>query len=87
MLEEIIILYANCERSKLGVGEEQHTLLILDLFKGQMTEPFKQKMNINCILFVQIPANMADIFQPLDLTVNGSFKSLMKNKLNGTVKK
>ena len=37
-------------------------------------------MKENHILFVRVPANMTNIFQPLDLTVNGSFKSLMKSK-------
>ena len=38
-LAEITIPYVNCKRSKLGVGEEQYALLILDVFKGQVTEP------------------------------------------------
>ena len=37
-------------------------------------------MKENHILFVRVPVNMRNIFQPLDLTVNGSFKSLMKSK-------
>ena len=36
-------------------------------------------MKENHILFVRVPVNMTNIFQPLDLTVNGSFKSLMKS--------
>ena len=32
------------------------------------------------ILLVRVPANLTNIFQPLDLTVNGSFKALMKKK-------
>ena len=80
LLDDIIILYVKCERSKLGIGEDQYALLILDVFKGQMTEPVKQKMKENHILFVRVPANMTNISQPLDLTVNGSFKFLMKSK-------
>ena len=45
-----------------------------------MKEPVKQKMKENHIFFVRVPVNMTNIFQPLDLTVNGSFKSLMKRK-------
>ena len=80
MLDDIIIPYVKCERSNLGIGEDQSALLILDVFKGQMKEPVKQKVKENHILFVRVPANMTNIFQPLDLTVNGSFKSLMKSK-------
>ena len=79
LLDDIVILYVKCERSKLGIGEDQYALLILDVFKGQMKEPVKQKMKENHILFVRVPVNMRNIFQPLDLTVNGSFKSLMKS--------
>ena len=81
LLDDIIIPYVKCEQFKLGIGEEQYALLILDVFKGQMAESVKQKMMENHILFVRVPANMTNIFQPLDLTVNGSFKSLMKSKL------
>ena len=80
MLDDIIIPYVKCERSNLGIGEDQSALLILDVFKGQMKEPVKQKVKENHILFVRVPANMTNIFQPLDLTVNGSFKSLIKSK-------
>ena len=45
-----------------------------------MIEPVKQKMKGNHILFARVPTNMASIFQLLDLTVNDSFKSLMKIK-------
>ena len=80
MLDDIIIPYVKCERSKLGIGEDQYALLILDVFKVQMTEPLKRKMKESHIFFVRVPANITNIFQPKDLTVNGSFKSLMKSK-------
>ena len=68
LLDDIIIPYFKCEQSKLGIGEDQYALLILDVLKE------------NHILYVRVPANMTNIFQPLDLTVNGSFRSLMKSK-------
>ena len=68
LLDDIIIPYFKCEQSKLRIGEDQYALLILDVLKE------------NHILFVRVPANMRNIFQPLDLTVNGSFRSLMKSK-------
>lgn len=80
LLDEIIIPYVKRERTKLGLSENQYALLILDVFKGQMTEPVTKKMEENRILFVRVPANMTNLFQPLDLTVNGSFKALMKSK-------
>ena len=38
----------------------------MDVFNGQMTEPVK---------------DMTNLFQPLDLTVNGSVKALTKQKV------
>ena len=79
MLDEIIIPYVKRERTRLELCENQYALLILDVFKGQMTEPVTKKMEKNHILYVRVPANMTNLFQPLDLTVNGSFKALMKS--------
>ena len=52
----------------------------MDVFSGQMTDPVKEKLRQNNILLVRVPANMTNLFQPLDLTVNGSFKAFMKQK-------
>ena len=55
-------------------------LLILDVFSGQMTAPVTEKLAQNFIKYVKVPANMTNLFQPLDLTVNGSAKAFMKKK-------
>ncbi len=61
----------------------QKALVIWDVFKGQMTDKVMEKLHslhsLHCE-FVPVPANMTHIFQPLDLTVNGSSKNYMKNK-------
>ena len=80
LLDEVIIPYINSERENLGVENDQETLLIMDVFSGQMTDPVKEKLRQNNILLVRVPANMTNLFQPLDLTVNGSFKAFMKQK-------
>ena len=79
LIEEIIIPYIESERKQLG-APNQHALIIIDVFTGQMTGPVLEKLRDNKILLVRVPANMTNIFQPLDLTVNGSFKALMKKK-------
>ena len=43
-----------------------------------MTKPVNDKMAENYIKVAQVPGNMTQIFQPLDLTVNGSAKVFMK---------
>ena len=80
LLKDIIIPYVNSERTKLGFGKDQYALLILDVFSGQMTEPVKEMLRENFIHFARVPANMTNLFQPLDLTVNRSFKAFMKKK-------
>ena len=55
-------------------------MLVIDVFRGQITYPVTEKLQENNILTIRVPANMTNIFQPLDLTVNGSAKSFMKHK-------
>ena len=45
-----------------------------------MTDHVKEKLRENSILFVCVPANMTNLFQPPDLTVNRSFQASMKMK-------
>ena len=78
LIEEIIIPYIEKERTSLKLPKTQLALLIMDVFREQMTEDLKD----NNILLVRIPANMTHIFQPLDLTVNGTFKTFMCKKFS-----
>ena len=80
LLDEIIIPYVVKERKERNLEETQYALLIMDVFRGQITEAVINKLRENNILTVRVPANMTNIFQPLDLTVNGSAKSFMKRK-------
>ena len=80
LLDEIIIPYVETERKRLNLEETQHALLIMDVFTGQMTDPIMKKLQENNISNVRVPANMTNLFQPLDLTVNGSAKAFMKRK-------
>ena len=45
-----------------------------------MTEPVLNVLKKYKICLVKVQANMTDIFQPLDLTVNRSTKSFFKRK-------
>ena len=46
-----------------------------------MTVSVTEKLAENFIKYVKVPANMTSLFQPLDLTVNGSAKAFMKKKI------
>ena len=58
----------------MGRNSDQMALLIIDVFRGQMTEPVLNFIKEYKICLVKVPANMTDISQSLDLTVNRSAK-------------
>ena len=58
----------------------QPVLLIIDVFRGQMTQPVLDMLKENSIFLVRVPANMTHLYQPLDLTVNRSAKAFFKRK-------
>ena len=53
-------------------------LLILDSFKGHLTEQMKQTCKDGGITRAVIPGGLTKYCQPLDLTVNKSFKAKVK---------
>ena len=73
IIKEISIPYIEKETISLKLPETQPALLIMNVFRGQMTEDALTVLKDNNILLVRVPANMTLIFQPLDLTVNGTF--------------
>ena len=68
------------QREVEQLSEDHPALLILDVFRGQLTKAVVDEMQKHNILMCQVPANVTHIFQPLDLTVNGSAKSFLKAK-------
>ena len=54
----------------------------MDVSQGQMTEDVLTVLKESNILLLRIPTNMTNIFQPLDLTLNGSFKNFMRKKFS-----
>ena len=78
LIKEIIIPYIENQRVLLKLPKTQPSLVIIDVFQGQMTEDVSTVLKDNNILLVQVPANMRHIFQPLDLMVNGTFQTFMR---------
>ena len=54
-------------------------LLIMDVFKGQMTPAVLNMLKASNMLLTKVPAYMTNLYQPLGLTVNGYAKSFIKN--------
>ena len=72
--------YIKKKQTEMKLPETQKTLIIWDVFRGQMTERVKDKLTSLSIEPVSVPANMTHFFQPLDLTVNGSAIMFMRKQ-------
>ena len=79
IINEVVVRYVEKERENLG-DKSQPALLILDVFRGQMTSEVTTLLQENNIFFVTVLNNMTHLFQPLDLTMNGFCKSYLKRK-------
>ena len=64
-------------QSKRGLPENQMALVVWDVFRGQMTDKVKDRLATLEFEVVAVPVSMTHIFQPLDLTVNGSTKPFL----------
>ena len=82
MMEHIIIPYVQQQRNTLKLDAEYPAMLLMDVFKGQMTDPVKEILKRNNILLQKVPPNLTYLFQPLDAQVgpNGYAKRFMKKK-------
>ena len=80
IINEVVVRYVEKERENLG-DKSQPALLILDVFRGQMTSEVTTLLQENNIFFVTVLNNMTHLFQPLDLTMNSFCKSYLKRKL------
>ena len=77
---KIVFHFKNVRKAK-GYPDQQMSLIIMDLFKGQGNdEVAKLCRQNNCALIV--PHNLINKFQPLDITVNKPAKSVIKDKYN-----
>ena len=65
-LNEIIIPYFEAERKKLGLHENYPALVIMDIFRGQTTDAYFDKLKEHSIKHKKVPANLTYLFQPLD---------------------
>ena len=79
LINEVTLPYEKEQRKLLGYKNEA-ALLIIDVFRGQMTNPVTQALKSNSIILVKIPPDMTHIYQPLNLTVNCSSKAFFKRR-------
>ena len=81
LIEEIILSYVKEERKRLS-KPDQADLVIFDVFRGQITEDVLNVFKENNIKTVFVPANITNLLQPLDLTVNGYAKKFCRKRFN-----
>ena len=77
LINEIIIPYVQSQRKELG-KPKQAALVIMGVFRGQITDDVTSLLRNSNIHYVLVPTNLTQLFQPLDLTVNKRSKSYLK---------
>ena len=77
LINEIIIPYVQSQRKELG-KPKQAALVIMDVFRGQITDDVISLLRDDNIHYVLVPNNMSQLLQPLDLTVNKHCNSYLK---------
>ena len=70
MMRKIIIPYVEEECRRLHLSNSHPAVLIMDVFKGQMTDAVKKVLKENRILLEKVPANLTYLFQPLDVSIS-----------------
>ena len=55
-------------------------MIIFGVFKGRTTQQAKDVILVNNCVYVFVPENFTNHFQPLDLNVNGQAKQFLKRK-------
>jgi hypothetical protein len=79
--DNILIPYVTSVRQQLS-RPEQAALAIFDVFRAHRSESFLKKLNDANIRQVFIPGGCTGELQPLDLTVNQAFKTMMKARFS-----
>lgn len=79
-LNKIIFPYLKKKRESLKLRSDAKALLIFDVFKGQTTSAVNDLLKNNNIVFIHVPNNHTNLFQPLDISVNKSAKAFIAEK-------
>ena len=74
----IIVPYVEAVRE--DVGDDKAALVIIDNFKGQVTEAVTSLLDANNIHVCLLPPNTTDLLQPMDIAVNKPAKEFIKRR-------
>ena len=78
LIEDLLVLYIKKVKEEKALLQSQKSLLVLDAFKVQSTPKVMDTLSNYCIESAMVPKNMTHLLQPLDLTINASFKKYEK---------
>ena len=79
-VENIIVPYV--EKAREFHGEDRAALVIMDNFKGQITESIFSLLDSNNIHVCLLPSNTTDRLQPMDISVNKPAKDHLRDQFN-----
>ena len=79
-VEHIVVPYIDKVRESFG--EETPALVIMDNFKGQVTEAFLDLLDTHNIHVCLLPPNTTDRLQPMDISVNKPAKDFLKRQFD-----
>ena len=81
-ITEVIVPYIKAVHANNGLNDDHPALVIINNFKGQVTDGIVQLLDDNNIHLVKLPANITDRLQPMDISVNKAAKDFLRHKFN-----
>ena len=79
-VEHIIVPYI--ERVREDIGTDKTALVVIDNFKGQVTQSVTDLLEDHNVHICLLPANTTDLLQPMDISVNKPAKDFLKRQFN-----
>ena len=79
-IKHIIVPYLR--KTRENVGEDKTALIIIDNFKGQITESVIQLLEDHNVHVCTLPPNTTDLLQPMDISVNKPAKDYLRARFD-----
>ena len=81
-VDNVITPYVKEQRTSLELDDKQKAIAIFDVYKAHRNEQLLQKLANADIVPIFVPAACTDELQPLDLSVNYTFKNELKTEFH-----
>ena len=79
-INEILVPFATKTKKRLHLPTSQWAVVVLDVFRAHCTAEVLDTLKANRFHVVFVPGNCTSQLQPLDLSVNGPYKRILKEK-------